>query len=109
DVRRPDPRDDEDVHAGAGCGRRSRPTVQNAASTTAPTSTPPAAPVAPYAAPSTSTAGTSVATSSTCPAVRRPTRPIETGKVRVQPKTRWIAATSSITRNALAAGSYLVP
>src|SRR5207237_5356777 len=90
-------------------GRRPSTTVQNAASTADPASTPPAAPVAPYSAPSASTAGTSTATSSSWPAVRRPGRPIDTGKLFVHANTSCSTAARSITRNAGTAGTYFEP
>src|SRR5439155_14086486 len=87
DVRRPDPRDDENPHAVAGTvgprpGRRcSRTTtqIQMPANTTLAASVAPAAPVACHRWPMTTISGTRNAVSIAYAMIRSPGRPIETG------------------------------
>src|SRR5437868_9715474 len=103
DVRGPNARDDQHVHAGSSFAvPRSRPscTVQNAAKTADEPINAAAAPTAPYNDANTITSGTSATISISCAAVRSPGRPIETGNDFVQPKTSWIAAATSISLTA---------
>src|SRR5581483_7035988 len=92
DVRRPDPRDDHDLHevAAAGlcsrCSRR-RATSHATANTPVAISTAAAAPVASQSEPRISTSGTRTTVSTPCVTIRSSGRPTDTGSDFVHAKT----------------------